>query len=102
MNPTSGDPVPVMEMPDLQTYSTPMEDRLKIMERIAAGFAILLILSAIVGCSQRGTSELLNDNASVQTAPDATFIWMLISIAILSSGCIGPCIALTSDAVCPL
>jgi hypothetical protein len=68
-------PAPAIEMPDFQPYSKPMESRLKTMERYAAGFAACLILSGVVGCSQSGTSELLNDSPSVQAAqanPDLT------------------------------
>jgi hypothetical protein len=62
-------------MPELQRYSKAMNNRMKTIERLAAGFAGLLILSAIVGCSQRATSDLLNDSSSVQSAqanPDLT------------------------------
>ncbi len=46
--------------------------------------------------------SLLNDRDNVQTAPDGTFIWMLISIAILSSGCGGPWIARATLAFSPV
>jgi hypothetical protein len=55
-------------MPDLKPIQALMDNRVKIIERFTAGFAGLLILSAIIGCSPRATSELLNDTTSTQTA----------------------------------
>ena len=44
--------------------------------------------------------SLLNDSDSVQIAPDGTFSPMLMSMAMPSVGCIGPCSAWQRETVC--
>ena len=56
--------------------------------------------------THRGTSmihlETIDRLDSVQTAPEGVFMMMPISIAIFSSGCMGPSTACATDAVWPV